>query len=425
MEPIGSVPVFLLFLADYLIYSSIIMATVKVKYREPIVPGATGNIYYQLIINRVVRQIPADYRLYSDEWDESRSRIRCGMRPERADRLKAFEKAVRYDIERLKRIIRECSGRGIVLSADSVADEYRRVSDGGDIFSFMEEMIWRMDCCNKNRTSETYLSALYSFRKFRAFIPLHFDALTPEIVEGYQAWLLERNISLNTVSFYMRILRAAYNKACDAGLTIDQRPFRRVYTGVAKTVKRAISFNDLKKIAVLDLSSDPLLSWARDVFMFLFITRGMSMIDAAFLKKSDLHNGFLSYRRHKTGQLLTIRWEKPMQDIVNRIGDPVSPFLLNIINYSHRNKRRNYLYEISLINRQLKIIASRVGLTVPLTTYVARHTWASVARSRNIPLSIISQGMGHESESTTRIYLASLDSSFIDRANAQIIYDLL
>lgn len=401
------------------------MASVKVKYRKSNVPGMTGIIYYQLIVNRVVRQIQTSYRLYSDEWSESGSRIRCGKRIDRADKIRSIETSVRCDIERFHKIIFEYSGRGVPLSADILADEYSRLSAGGDIFKFMERIVSRMDNCNKNRTSEAYRAALLSFRKFRADIPLHFDSMTAELVEGYQAWLLARDISLNTVSFYMRILRAVYNRACEAGLTSDRHPFRHVYTGVAKTVKRAILFSDIKKISALDLTSEPQLSQARDVFMFLFITRGMSMIDAAFLKKSDLRNGYLSYRRHKTGQLLTIRWEKPMQDIVNRISDPASPYLLNLLDYSHSDKRKNYLYIIGRINGLLKIIAKRVGLTVPLTTYVARHTWASVARNRNIPLSIISQGMGHDSELTTRIYLASLDTSYIDRANAQILKGLM
>lgn len=306
----------------------------------------------------------------------------------------------------------------------AISTKYVNRSEQGDLFYFMEALIERLKCVHKNRTSETYHSTLRSFRSFRMGVPIHADALTPEIVEDYQAWLLERGVSLNTVSFYMRILRAVYNRMVEAGLTPDRRPFRHVYTGVAKTKKRAISFSEIKRISSLDLSSEPKLSQARDIFIFLFITRGMSMIDAAFLRKSDLRNGFLTYRRHKTSQLLTIRWEKPMQDIVERNSNPASPYLLNLLNHSKTDNRRNYLYVIGRINQKLKIIAQRAGLSVPLTTYVARHSWASVARVKNVPLSVISQGMGHDSESTTRIYLASLDNSGIDRANAQILKDL-
>lgn len=400
------------------------MSSVRIKYRKSAVSGKAGNIYYQIIINRTVRQVPTRYKLYDDEWDASVSQVRCGRCPERSGLLKLIESSMRFDIERLHRIISNFAVSGPALAVELVVDEYNRLSLGGDMYSFMENIITRLKNIRKCRTAETYYSALCSFRTFRMNEPIHVDALTPELVEDYQGWLLNRNISLNTVSFYMRILRAVYNRASDAGLTPDRRPFRRVYTGVAKTIKRAISFSEIKKISSLDLSSEPLLCQARDVFMFLFITRGMSMIDAAFLKKSDLNSGFLSYRRHKTSQLLTIRWEKPMQDIVDRNSDPSSPYLLNLLDHSKHNERHNYLYVISRINNRLKTIARRIGLNVPLTTYVARHTWASVAYVRNVPLSVISEGMGHDSETTTRIYLASLDTSSIDRANAQILRDL-
>lgn len=400
------------------------MSSVRIKYRKSAVPAKEGNLYYQIIINRTVRQIPTCYKLYADEWDASVSQVRCGKRHERSIMLKSIESSMRFDIERLHRIISDFAVKGVVLAAELVIDEYNRLSIQGDMFSFMGNIIARLKNIHKIRTAETYDSALRSFRAFRMDVPIHVDALTTELIEDYQAWLLARNISFNTVSFYMRILRAVYNRAAEAGLTPDRRPFRRVYTGVAKTIKRAISFSEIKKISTLDLSSEPLLCQARDVFMFLFITRGMSMIDAAFLKKSDLSSGFLSYRRHKTNQLLTIRWEKPMQDIVDRNSDPSSPYLLNIIDHSKCNERHNYLYVIGRINHKLKIIARRIGLNVPLTTYVARHTWASVAHVRNVPLSVISEGMGHDSETTTRIYLASLDTSSIDRANAKILKDL-
>ena len=239
----------------------------------------------------------------------------------------------------------------------------------------------------------------------------------------YEAHLHNRGLTKNSTSFYMRILRAVYNRAVEKDLTTNRNPFKHIYTGIDKTIKRAIPLKAIKQIKNLDLSLQPSLDFARDMFLFSFYTRGMSFIDMAYLKKKDLSNGMLSYRRRKTGQQLFIRWEKCMQEIVNKYDtDLYSPYLLPILKYPYdRNQYKNALYRT---NKSLKEIAKMVGLSIPLTLYVARHSWASIAKSKNIPISVISEGMGHDSEMTTQIYLASLDNAVVDRANAQILKNL-
>ena len=163
---------------------------------------------------------------------------------------------------------------------------------------------------------------------------------------------------------------------------------------------------------------------ARDIFMFSFYTRGMSFIDMAYLKKRDLQNGVLSYRRKKTGQQLFIKWERPMQEIIDKYNTDGSPYLLPIIRNMNADERQQYKNAAHLVNNKLKKLGEILGLAVPLTSYVARHAWASIAKSKNVPLGIISEAMGHDSEKTTRIYLASLDTSAIDKANNQILKSL-
>ena len=197
-----------------------------------------------------------------------------------------------------------------------------------------------------------------------------------------------------------------------------------VYTGVEKTLKRAISLNDLKRIKGLDLSLKPNLDFARDMFLFCFYTRGMSFIDMAYLRKKDLQNGILSYRRRKTGQQLFIKWERCMQEIVDKYPINETEYLLPIITKRNKDYRKQYTNELHRVNHLLKKIGKQLDLSIPLTMYVGRHSWASIAKSRNVPISVISEGMGHDSENTTQIYLASLDTSVVDRANKKIL-DLL
>ena len=130
------------------------------------------------------------------------------------------------------------------------------------------------------------------------------------------------------------------------------------------------------------------------------------------------------FRRRKTGQQLTVKWEKCMEDIIAKYGENTATrYLLPIITNPCSDERTQYRNAICRINVALKEVAGLAGLNIPLTMHVARHCWASVAKSKNIPLSVISEGMGHDSEETTRIYLASLDTSVVDKANSLILKD--
>ena len=293
------------------------------------------------------------------------------------------------------------------------------------LFYFMQTLIAQLKLVGRQRTSETYSSTLRSFMQFRKGKDVLLKDMDSNLLMLYEAYLRNRGLTKNSTSFYMRILRAVYNRAVENGLIVDKNPFKHVYTGIDKTVKRAIPLKAIKKIKCLNLSLYPSLDFARDMFMFSFYTRGMSFIDIAFLKKKDLSDGILSYRRRKTGQQLFIRWEKCMQDIVDKHSSVKSEYLLPIIRSNNKNERKQYQNAMCTINRNLKNIAQIANLTVPLTMYVARHSWASAAKKKNIPISVISEGMGHDSEMTTQIYLASLNTSVVDKANLMILESLI
>lgn len=247
------------------------------------------------------------------------------------------------------------------------------------------------------------------------------DCLTSEIIEEYEAWQKSRGITPNTSSFYMRILRAAYNRAVEDGIIENKFPFKRVYAGVDKTVKRALSIEIIKQIKDIKLKSLSPIDFARDMFLMSFYLRGMSFIDMAFLKKTDLVNGLITYRRRKTGQELTIRWTDEMQQILNKYPIMESEYLLPIIKTNSVNPWYTYRNVGYNVNHNLKGLAKMLGLLTPLTMYVARHSWASIAKGKGGALSVISEGMGHNSEKTTQIYLASLSNNAVDDANSLII----
>ena len=394
------------------------MTSIKVKYRPSTVEGKEGSIYFQIIHKRIVRQLNTDYKIFADEWDEkAESVIISGNR---SNTLLCIKERLEWDIARLEKVIRRLEMERRRFTADDVASMFHRMTKEASFFNFMHGVIAQLKQLGKVRTSETYTATLKSFITFREEQDVPLDGITSDLMLLYEAHLKTRGVRMNTISFYMRNLRAVYNRAVEKGLTEQNNPFRHVYTGVDKTVKRAIPIKAIKALKDLDLSMKSSLDFARDMFMFSFYTRGMSFVDMAYLKKSDLKNGILTYRRRKTGQELSIKWEKCMSEIISKYPDNKTDFLLPIIK-EVGNERKQYDNALHLVNYRLKDLSKKLKLQRPLTMYVARHSWASIAKAKNVPLSVISEGMGHDSETTTQIYLASLETSVVDKANKMIL----
>lgn len=403
------------------------MASVKVKFRPSSVNGKEGSIYYQVIHNRAVRQIKTDCRVFESEWNGKISAVAVPVLAsiERKNYLQSVASRIEWDVKRLTAIISLLEKGNKGYTVDDILVKFNRQADGQSLFPFMQGIIDQLRRLNRIRTSETYSAALASFMKFRGGQDILLCEIDSDTVMLYEAWLKANGNCPNTTSFYMRILRAVYNRAVEKELTEQRHPFKYVYTGIDKTVKRAVPLKAIKRIKELDLTLKPHLDYARDMFLFSFYTRGMSFIDMAYLKKSDLKNGILSYRRHKTGQQLHIRWESCMEETVAKYAAGCSgDYLLPILKLPSKKLRSQYKSTLFRINKYLKEIARLCGIVAPLTMYVSRHSWASIAKSKNIPISVISEGMGHDSEETTRIYLASLDGSVIDKANSLILKDL-
>ena len=399
------------------------MATIKVKLRPSSVEGRAGTIFYQIIHNRIIRQLKTNYRLFIHEWNNVESLIILSNN-NRRNYLQSIEEQIDWDIKRLQSIINQWENKQQRYTAEDIISTFQKEANEQSLFNFMQGVIVHLQQMGKQRTSETYRCTLKSFMQFRDDKDVLLENIDSDLMLMYEAFLRGKGLTKNSTSFYMRILRAVYNRAVEKDLTTNRNPFKHVYTGIDKTIKRAIPLKTIKQIKSLDLSLQPSLDFARDMFLFSFYTRGMSFIDMAYLKKKDLSNGILSYRRRKTGQQLFIRWEKCMQEIVEKYENPLSEYLLPIIKPMNGDKRTQYQNAMYLINRKLKNIGKMVSVQQPLTMYTARHSWASVAKNKNVPISVISEGMGHDSEMTTQIYLASLDTAIVDKANRMIL-DLL
>ena len=140
----------------------------------------------------------------------------------------------------------------------------------------------------------------------------------------------------------------------------------------------------------------------------------------AYLKKADIKNGYITYFRHKTGQKITIKCEKEIREIFNAYSSN-SPYILPIINTNMPDYRKSYLNCEKKVNRNIKEIGKMLNLSFPLTLYVARHSWTTIAHDKGIPITIISEGLGHNHEKTTRIYISQCNNKSIDTANRKLI----
>lgn len=397
------------------------MATVKIIYRTSVASNSPGTLYFRIIHKRRIKQIHTGYHIYIHEWDAAREMVIMHEDDTRIEYLSRVDKKLCDNRIKLSQIIRILDAEKVDYNVDDIADRFNSPDTIAGFISYCRSKIAKCKELGNASASDHYQRTLNRFIRFHGEGEVSFDGIDSALISRYESHMRDEGLCPNTISYYMRKLRGLYNQAVEGGYTIDRQPFRHVYTGVAKTAKRAVTLDAVKSLKALDLTERPVDAFARDVFLFSFYTCGMAPVDIAYLQKKDLRNGFVCYRRKKTSQLLKVKWTAEMNAIVSRYGAADSIYMLPLIKSNDRDMRRQYLSATHLINKHLKQLGKEIGLAEPLTLYVARHTWASVALNNNVPIGVISQGMGHDSEKTTRIYLASLDTSTLDKANEGII----
>ena len=286
------------------------------------------------------------------------------------------------------------------------------------------------------KVAGNYLTAARSFTKFMGRSSWLFSDMTAEKLESYQRWLQERNICLNTCSAYMRALRAMHHRALPF---LNTAPFCKVFTGRTKTEKRCISQAEILQLKALPLQPGGSLSFARDIFLFSFYAMGMPFVDIAYLKKSQLRNGCIYYARHKTGQQIQVALLPAMLEIIMRYEQGDSEFVFPILSDKVEDsvsspsvssssvsaqQHRQYTARLRQYNYNLHQLSKMLGLAKPLSSYVVRHSWASIAYLHHLDISLISKALGHTKSSTTFIYIKSLFDSDLFEANQTLMEDL-
>ena len=295
--------------------------------------------------------------------------------------------------------------------------------------SFMKQVAADLQQSGNLGTAHVYRSSLNAILVFQESESVEFREITPEWLKHFEGSLRARGCSWNTVSTYLRTMRAVYNRAVD----LHRAPyvphlFRSVYTGTRADRRRALDMEDMKKVFARLLQSaaiPPGMRGAQDLFILMFLLRGLPFVDLAYLRKSDLRGDVITYRRRKTGRPLSVTLTPEamflLQKYMNR--DKRSPYLFPILRSAEGSPEAYREYQLALrhFNYQLELLGRFLGLKDRLSSYTARHTWATTAYYCEIHPGIISEAMGHSSITVTETYLKPFRSKKIDEANKQVL----
>ncbi|CCX76390.1 tyrosine-type recombinase/integrase [Parabacteroides johnsonii] len=299
-------------------------------------------------------------------------------------------------------------------------EKYYRLSkkerNGTRVFGdYINERAHDKRLLGKDSTADLYQAAGYHFRNFCGKEKCRLSDLNSTLIMDFTNYLQCLRLKTNTINSYLSSLRAIFNAALRSQLVkVKDHPFGELKLKREVTAKRAVSVDIIKQIAAVDLKKDRKLELAADLSLFGFMAYGMPFVDIVHLKKENISGDEIIYNRHKTGVQIRIKMTTGMQLLMEKYqneGPYIFPVLTDGTDY------QGYKLLLAGHNRSLKKIGELLNVPAKLTSYVMRHTWASEALRCNIPIAVISQAMGHTSEKTTRIYLAQLDVSVLNKAN--------
>lgn len=292
------------------------------------------------------------------------------------------------------------------------------------IWNFADSLAARASENGRHETAKCYRCAVRRLLDFTGNPRLTFADVDSPLLLRFEQWLLDTGRHRNTISLYMRLLRAITNIAVRRRLAApDDERFAHIFTGHVPTRKCAVTLDVIERIRTARLDDGRArLAFARDLFMLSFYLRGIPFVDLAHLRKTDVCDGVLYYRRRKTGRQLCVFIEPCAWTIVRRWALPDSPFLLPILK-THGCAPTHSCYEtaLRLYNLKLAELGRVLGLEQRLTSYVPRHSWATIAYARGVSVAYISEALSHTSERTTRFYLRSFHPDTLADVNRYLI----
>ncbi len=298
--------------------------------------------------------------------------------------------------------------------------------------SYFERQIAAMKQAGKINTAIKYTATRTSLVKFHP-AKLRFEDITPNLLVDFETFLRGEGNQSNSIATKFSVLKAVYNKAvADKIFLCKENPFVLYKVGQhwTQTRKRAVHKEDIQRLiqAELPITKSPYTEFARDIFLFSYFSAGINFKDIATLRYNDMEEDRIFYRRHKTGKAMTCRLHPQAKAIIARYAHSEAmqeDYIFPILDcHIHRTEQQihNRVHKVLIhINRELKEWSKRLGLVTNLTTYVARHTYATVLKRSGVSVALISESLGHSDLSTTQIYLDSFENSQIDAAMQHLL----
>ncbi|MBL7808654.1 MAG: site-specific integrase [Saprospiraceae bacterium] len=298
-----------------------------------------------------------------------------------------------------------------------------------DFFEYGQSWVERQKMSGKVGNARAYENTLNRLKTYLGRDYLKFTDINYDFLEDFQANLLNKGVKQNSISFYLRTIRTILNKAIKAKvLGRESYPFQDFSIKHESTAKRAVAKEVIRQIEAIELPIDTPIWHNRNYFLLSFYLIGISFVDLSFLKWSDINDGRVIYKRRKTGKIYNVKLTPKALKILRFYEErPTNtPFILPIIPQSSLgNKEKELFYTrqgYSICNKYLKKIAELCRIEEKVTTYVSRHSWATIARSLGYSKDLIAEALGHEyGNKVTGIYLDHYSNVVIDELNAKVI----
>lgn len=396
------------------------MASVKLKLNQSrVLKDGNYPVVFQIIHQKRKRLIYTKYRMGEDDFKTitvqagSNAGTCCGVSRE-----------LRKTYKRIQAQIRRLENRGDVYSVDDIAEAVLSKADRKILLlPYIDTQIeWKISK-KKNGIAAAYKSTRSSLAKYIGKKEVRLSQVNYAFVSHYKDYLSENGVAENTIGYYIRNFRALYNLAVKDGFVPScDYPFRKISTRPCKTVKRALAREQMQKLTGASFEDNLELKRSLDFFLFGFYAQGMAFVDIAYLKWKNISDNLIIYRRHKSKQLIQIDITPQIRSIINEHGtnpDHADGYVFPIITPGI-NEYKQYRTALGRINRHLKSISDILHIRPCLTTYTARHTWATLAREYGASVSAISEGLGHTKEETTLIYLKELDLTRLHQINRMV-----
>ena len=336
-------------------------------------------------------------------------------------------------IKEYSKKIQRLEALDIPVNFETLFDAKPARSVGITIEGGFKAEIERLESLGKINSATKHKYALQVLNGYKP-TTMALEAVDLDYLKGLELYLRQRGNKDNSIATRFAIFKAIYNKAVKEGkVMVKQNPFTLFQVGSlwAKTRKRAIDKDDIQRLIDLEIVEEHTMEYrclAKDLFLFSYFTAGMNFGDIARLRYKDIVKGRVNYSRHKTQKLLSFQLVPNALQIIekySRANHAQEDYIFPILDRSeHKTAQQifNRLHKVlRKVNRELKTLGEQIGLEMPLTTYVARHTYATVLKRSGVSVALISESLGHSDLSTTQIYLDSFENSQIDAAMQNLL----